>query len=349
MAALSKIVSVNPTWLSFSLDETGKRRPSGFLQPVDLPAGRYIIAVHGAKFDWLDILFNLWSDFQWVDIYILPAVLMSTIVTWLAVRHGLAPLRTLSRDAAKIDLSSLDQRLPSANVPAEVAPLVDSMNDALARLDAGAGRLRRFIANAAHELRTPVAVLTARLDAPRPETFVSDLQRDAHRMKCVVEQLLATAQLDSGREYALSAMDLAANARAVSADAALVAFQSGRNIEFDAPPSPVMVMGQPLAVNSILSNLIDNALHAEPVGGTVVVRVFVNGEAWIVDHGEGVSKENSERIFEPFWRKDSKSEGIGLGLAIAQEAMAALGGRISVEETAGGGATFKVAFRRHNK
>lgn len=344
VAALARLAPLRPTWLSFSLGDEAKRRPSGFLQIVDLPSGRFVIAVHGAKFTWIDIAQNLWNDFQWLYVYLLPAIVMSTTVSWLVVRHGLTPLRHLSRDAASIDLSSLNQRLPTSDVPAEVAPLVDSMNDALARLDAGAGRLRRFIANAAHELRTPVAILTARLDAPKTEAFITDLQRDAHRLKCVVEQLLATAQLTSGKETTARAIDLVEIGKSVSADAALIAFQSGRGVEFDGPPSPVVIKGQPLAIGSILSNLVDNALHAEPAGGSVVIKVVSDGQVWVTDHGEGIAKDQRENVFEPFWRRDLARDGAGLGLAIARETVTSLGGKIWIEETPGGGATFKVAF-----
>lgn len=344
VSALAHLAPLSPTWLSFNLEEKGKRRPSGFLQAVDLPTGRFAIAVNGARFAWFDVALNLWLDLRWMGVFLVPMILTSTSVTWLAVRQGLAPLRILSRDAAKIDFDSLNQRLPASNAPEEVATLVESLNDALARLDAGAARLHRFIANAAHELRTPVAVLTARLDAPKTETFVRDLQRDAHRIKCVVEQLLASAQLVNGKNALLKEIDLVAIAKSVSLDAALVAFENRRSVEYQGPSTPVMVNGHALAINSILSNLVDNALHAEPEGGVVGVKVFPSGEVWVIDHGAGIALNQRENIFEPFWRNHLKRDGAGLGLAIAREAATNLGGRIWVEETPGGGATFKVAF-----
>jgi signal transduction histidine kinase len=341
---LAKLAPLHPTWLSFSLDTKRTQRPSGFLQKVDLPEGSFIIAVHGARFKLLDLFFNFWNDFQWTYVYLLPIALFSTTITWLAIRQGLAPLRTLSNAAAGINLSSLKQRLPVADVPAEVAPLVDSMNDTLARLDGEAARLRRFIANAAHELRTPVAILIARLEAPNSETFVTDLQRDAQRMRCVVEQLLATVQLERyGRLQ--SALDLVSITKSLASDATLLAFQSGINLEFHGPETPVMIKAQPFALNSVLSNLIDNALNAEPKGGFVLIRVLSNGEVWICDHGRGISESDREKVFEPFWRKDPKNQGTGLGLAIAREIMTNLDGKIWIEETPGGGAAFKVAFR----
>jgi signal transduction histidine kinase len=342
--ALDKLAPLHPTWLSFSLDAKRVQRPRGFLQKVDLPEGSFVIAVHGARFTLLDLLLNLWSDLQWIYVYLLPIALLSAMVTWFAVRHSLGPLRAVSQAAAGISLSSLSQRLPVVDVPAEIAPLVDSMNDTLARLDKEAARLRRFIANSAHELRTPVAILVARLDAPRRDTFMIDLRRDAQRLKCVVEQLLATVQLESHAGRPRVVLDLVTVTKSLASDATLLAFQSGIDIEFDGPELAVLVKAELFAVNSILSNLIDNALHAEPKGGFVLVRVISNGEVWICDHGPGILISDREKVFEPFWRKDPKTQGMGLGLAIARETMTSLNGKIWIEETPGGGATFKVMF-----
>ena len=95
---------------------------------------------------------------------------------------------------------------------------------------------------------------------------------------------------------------------------------------------------------SIISNLIDNALRAEPAGGAVIVRVGSDATVAVIDHGEGIAESDRTLIFEPFWRKTEATPGSGLGLAIAKELVEALGGRIWIEETPGGGATFKLWF-----
>ena len=97
--------------------------------------------------------------------------------------------------------------------------------------------------------------------------------------------------------------------------------------------------------NRVVANLIGNALKAEPVGGTVLVRLRPEGEVEVIDHGEGVAPCHRETIFEPFWRKSEATPGSGLGLAIAKELISKLHGRICVEETPGGGATFKLRFQ----
>ena len=147
-------------------------------------------------------------------------------------------MRTVASEARRIDIHSLNQRLPDHDVPAEIEPLVGGMNDALARLDAGATRLRRFTANAAHELRTPIAILIARLDAPKAHSFLVDLQRDAQRIRNIVEQLLATARLSERPVEITDEVDLVATSRSQVADALLLAVQSGRQIAFEGPSAP---------------------------------------------------------------------------------------------------------------
>jgi signal transduction histidine kinase len=288
----------------------------------------------------------MFYDAKWMSAYFGPAILFSIFTSWFAVRRGLAPLRDIAAEAARIDMDTLEQRLPDATTPAEVRPLVVAFNPALERLDAGAARLRRFTANAAHELRTPVAILTARLDAPKQPSFLLDLQGDAHRIRNIVEQLLATTRLSDSPARSAEEVDLVASSRRVAADALLLAVQNGRQIEFDAPNSAVFVRGNRAALESVLSNLVDNALRAEPEGGSVIVRVGADAMVEVIDHGEGIAEADRELIFEPFWRKSEAPPGTGLGLTIARELMTRLGGQIIVGDTEGGGATFKLSFRR---
>ena len=97
-------------------------------------------------------------------------------------------------------------------------------------------------------------------------------------------------------------------------------------------------------MHSVITNLVDNALRAEPEGGTVILRVGADAIVEVVDHGAGAAERDRQLVFEPFWRKSEATPGAGLGLAIAKELLDALGGRIWVEDTPGGGATFKLSF-----
>lgn len=346
VTALASLRALHPSWVHFSLDPNPHGRPAGYLQSRETPYGPASIAVHGFAFRWPDIFVSMFYDAKWMSAYFGPAILFSIFTSWFAVRRGLAPLRDIAAEAARIDMDTLEQRLRDAETPAEVRPLVIAFNQALERLDTGAARLRRFTANAAHELRTPVAILTARLDAPKQSSFLVDLQGDAHRIRNIVEQLLATTRLSDRPAHTDEEVDLVASSRRVAADALLLAVQKGRQIEFEAPDSAVLVRGNRAALESVLSNLVDNALRAEPEGGSVIVRVGADARVEVIDHGEGIADADRELIFEPFWRKSEAPPGTGLGLAIARELMTRLGGQVSVGHTQGGGATFKLSFRR---
>jgi signal transduction histidine kinase len=345
-AMLRDLIGISPTHMHFILPGDDSTTPLGIMEPKWTRYGRFHIAVYGQKFRWDDLLDAWRRELRWLNVYVIVAVSLSAATGWFAMRRGLRPLRAVADEAERIDMDSLDQRLTSGIVPTEITPLVRAMNEALQRLDLGTARQRRFTANAAHELRTPVAVLTARLDAPEEESFKSDLRRDAHRIKHIVEQLLAT--LRAGEQPALleQTVDLGAVTRAIVDDAALLAIRAHKQIEFVGPTSRVDVRGNSAAIAAVIGNLVDNALRAERDGGEVVVRVEEEAIVSVADHGAGVPEEERQMIFEPFWRKSEATPGAGLGLAIAKDLVEKHKGRIWVEETPGGGATFRVSFLR---
>jgi signal transduction histidine kinase len=341
---LRPLVALDPTHLHFVRpgDPSGSRL--AVLEPQWTRFGRMHFAVYEATFRWGDIYDYALEDLRWTPPYLVMAILMSAAAAWIAVRWSLRPLHAVADEAARIDMDSLHQRLSLDGVSAEIGPLVEAVNGALARLDAGVARQRRFTANAAHELRTPVTVLGARLDAPEEPSFKTDLRRDHRRIRNIVEQLLATARLGERSARLDETLDLCALARAMIGDAALLAVRSRRQIVLEAPDAPVHVRGNRGALESVVANLVDNALRAEPEGGTVLVRVRAEKSLEVVDHGCGVEAADREAIFEPFWRKNEATPGTGLGLAIAKELVDSHGGRIGVEDTPGGGATFKISF-----
>jgi two-component system OmpR family sensor kinase len=341
---LRPLVAVDPTHVHFVRpgDPNGARL--AVLEPRWTRFGRMHIAVYGAAFRWGDVYDYAFEDLRWAPPYIAMAIVMSAAAAWIAVRWSLRPLRDVAAEAARIDMDSLHQRLSLDRVSAEIEPLVMAVNGALERLDAGVARQRRFTANAAHELRTPVTILGARLDAPEEPSFKTDLRRDHRRIRNIVEQLLATARLGDRHARLDETIDLCALARAMIGDAALLAVRSRRRIELEAPNAPALVRGNRGALASVIANLIDNALRAEPEGGTVVLRVGADRTLAVVDHGCGVEDADRNAIFEPFWRKSEATPGTGLGLAIAKEIADSHGAHIAVADTPGGGATFTIAF-----
>ncbi|ATQ67206.1 MULTISPECIES: sensor histidine kinase [Methylosinus] len=342
---LAKIVDLSTTHAHFNLPEDPKTEELGFMAVTRTPFGQMHIATYRQKFRFDDFYYSMRDEFAWLNAYIVAVVLISAATAWFAVRQGLRPLASVAAGAARIDMDSLHQRLPLRGVPAEILTLVDSMNGALARLDAGAARMRRYTANAAHELRTPLAILRARLEDKEDPTFKSDLMRDASQLQAIVEQLLAAARLGERQGPVDEWVDLVDAIRRIVADYMPLVIECGREIAFEGGPTPVVARGNRRAIECIVANLIDNALRAEPRGGTVLVTV---GDARIevIDHGEGVAPADRETIFEPFWRKSEATPGTGLGLAVARELMEKMGGRIAVLQTPGGGATFRLSFAR---
>ncbi len=344
IAMLRPLIEISPTHVHFILPGDPSAIRAGLMEPEWTPFGRLHIAVYGQKFRWGDIVDAAIEETRWLTAYLIMAIVMSAGAAWFAVRWGLRPLKRVAEQASHIDMNCLHQRLDANDVSSEVGPLVDAVNDALARLDAGVARQKRFTANAAHELRTPINVLGVRLDAPEEPTFKNDLKRDHRRIRNIVEQLLASARLGQQSTKLDDTIDLVALTRTIIADAALLALKARRQIVLDAPSAPVLINGNRPALESVISNVIDNALRAEPEGGTVHVRVAENATIEVIDHGGGVEETDRDQIFEPFWRKNDSIPGTGLGLAIAKELIDAHGGRIWVEETPGGGATFKLWF-----
>lgn len=308
------------------------------------PYGVYYVAIHGYRFQPTDFFYFFRSYLKQTGAYFLTSIAAATLASWFAIRQGLSPLRGISEQAARIDLASLREGLEIGNAPLEMRPLVDAINSALARVDASVARMRRFTANAAHELRTPLAIMRARLESADWPPRKGDMLRDANRMQALIDQMLISSRLLEGQILRDQQVDLVEAVSEIIADYTPLAIESDRRIELKPSARPVFVRGNRRAIECVVTNLIGNALRAEPLHGNVIVRIGADAVVTVTDHGEGVAEAHRELIFEPFWRKSETPTGAGLGLAIAKEIMDAHGGRIWVEETDGGGATFKLSF-----
>jgi signal transduction histidine kinase len=316
----------------------------GFMERRKTPFGWLHVAIYRQEFHPTDLFWHFVVFFQWDIITVILVFLASTGTAWYAVRRGLAPLRAAARRVEGIDLDHLEQGVHIEQVPAEIRPFVDAIDAALVRVAASATRMRRFTANAAHELRTPLAVMRARIENADASQLKTDLLDDSSHLQTLVEQMLVTIRLSENRAPRDERIDLVTVVRGVLAGFVLLAVQRGRSLAFECGAGEIVVRGNKRAIECVVSNLVDNALRAEPAGGTVVVRVGADATVTVIDHGEGVVASDRERIFEPFWRKSEETSGAGLGLAIAKELMDRLSGRIGVADTPGGGATFELAF-----
>jgi len=274
------------------------------------------------------------------------AVILLAVSIW-TIRGSLRPVRTASEKAAAVTPGSVGVRLPETGLPTELLPLVAAMNGALGRLEKGFEIQRQFTANAAHELRTPLAILTAGLEALPTSPEVERLQQDTERMNRLVNQLLRVARLDAQPVETGQTVDLGRIAGDVVGRLAPWAAKSGRSLAFEPPEAPTLVRGDQDALGDAIRNLVENAIAHSPEGEEVTVRVDDGGLVSVVDNGPGVPAEARDRIFDRFWRsRERRSSGVGagLGLSIVAEIVRAHGGRITYADAPGGGACFILAI-----
>jgi two-component system sensor histidine kinase QseC len=257
----------------------------------------------------------------------LLALPLLTLAAWWAVRRGVAPLRVMER--------TLAQRRPSAlrpialiDAPSEMTPMIEALNGLFARIAELLESERRFTADAAHELRTPIAgiraqaqvALGATVDSERAHALQATLQ-GCDRAARLVDQLLTLARLESGAEPSLLAVDLAALVRQVVAEVAPLALNKQQAIEVDAA-NPCLVPGDATLLAVMVRNLVDNAIRYSP--SEAVVKIAVSARRGAVrlqvdDSGAGMSPPDLARIGERFFRVvGSGQEGSGLGWSIAR-------------------------------
>jgi two-component system, OmpR family, sensor kinase len=342
VALFSGMGRLKTRYVDFGVDGDATPGMRGAKEKRATPFGLKYIVAYGYVLHWDDLLYFVRTELRRPATFFAAMSVTSAIVSWFAIRHGLKPLRVAAAQAAAIEIDSLSRGIDAKDIPTEIQPLVDAVNSSFYRLEAGVARMRRFVANAAHELRTPLAIMRARLENAKDATYENDLKRDVSHIQAIVEQMLVASRLTEQQAPLDQEVDLVETIWQIVADYMPLVVDGGQKIEFDCGDSPVMVRGNRRAIECVVANVIDNALRAEPFGGTVRVRVTDTAIVEIIDHGEGIALEDREAIFDPFWRGSESTPGTGLGLAIAKELMDKLQGRIWVEETVNGGATFKI-------
>jgi two-component system OmpR family sensor kinase len=291
------------------------------------------------------------------------------------VRRSLRPLVEIERTAEAIAAGDLSRRVPDGDPRTEVGSLARSLNGMLAQIETAfqarsrsemaarrsEERMRRFVADASHELRTPLTSIRGFAEFYRqvPEGDAGRLMRriedEAMRMGVLVDDLLLLARLDRQRPIDMGPVDLLALAADAVHDARILA--PGREVTLTVDGSVLIVTGDEVRLRQVIGNLMANALTHTPPEAPIEIRVGRCKEAddlacvEVVDAGPGLSPQQTERVFERFYRGDSArtrrssdDHGSGLGLAIVAALVEAHGGTVSVDSEPGKGATFRVVL-----
>ena len=273
---------------------------------------------------------------------------LAVLLVWLALARGIAPLNELQRRIRgrdSSDLSPIDER----EAPEEVSPLVRAINDLLARLDQSMQSQKHFLADAAHQLKTPLAGLRMQADLAQRETDADELKkslkhigRASIRATHTVNQLLALARAEAtGRSLAKQRLDLVQILSEAIQDSVPRALEKHIDLGYDGPPPGEpgsMLEANPTLLKELVRNLLDNALNYTPDGGQVTVRLLTDRFSGVIvllveDSGPGVAAAERELVFQPFYRAlGTNVDGSGLGLAIVQEIARQHGASVSVED-----------------
>lgn len=291
----------------------------------------------------------------------LGATLLAAAVGLVVSRGLTAPVRNLTVAAQQMSNGDLSTRAPVQGndeiglLARQFNQMAAALETSFAALEAERDTLRRFIADASHELRTPITALKtfnellqgpAAADPPAQAEFLAESRTQLARLEWITANLLDLSRLDAG----LVKLDLAAHDVGDLLDAAAAPFRMQAQdkeiiLSVSAPPAPTTVVCDLARIEMVLANLLDNALKFTPAHGQITLSAAATEDSvhlYVADSGPGISPDDLPHIFERFYRGQSSARGSGLGLAIAQSIAAAHGGHVTVESQPGRGSRFTV-------
>jgi len=322
-----------------------KPRATARMKWTDSPIGNVqILTGPGNAVSWRRAAMAASGIFLGIILPIIGLMALATLlVTPFVVRRTLAGLARVAAQAGQIEIDRRGTRLPLADVPWEIVPLVSAVNDALIRLDDGYERHKRFLIDAAHELRTPIAILQTRLESLPLGPNAARVLEDIARLSTLADQMLDLQRVNRQVDQ-FSTIDIVAICRKAVADLAPLAIAAGYDLSFDSAAERLAIRGDEGAIERAVSNLIQNAIQHGGRAGSIVVRVAPPAAISVSDEGPGVPTEHRERVFEPFYRLDGSSRGVGLGLNLVREIVRLHGGSVGIVASETGGACVTMSF-----
>lgn len=271
--------------------------------------------------------------------FLIPLVLFTLLATPIILIRSTKELRHLAKAAQALDITDQNSFLPEASIPREFQALVSAFNGAMHRTRSIYQSRDRFLRDAAHELRMPIAILMARIETLEDPKAKMLLLNDLYRLSNIAEQLLDLQRLQS-TNIKPTPTDLVHVAKEVLSDIAPMATKSCDSLELEAPSTPVWVMAEAASLSRVMVNLLQNSLTHAQGKGTIILTVELDGTFSVQDQGPGIPVESLEYIFTPFYRTHQNKPGHGLGLHLAQEIIKQHHGTIQASNATNGGAIF---------
>jgi signal transduction histidine kinase len=288
---------------------------------------------------YLGILAAVGLDEVWLPM--IPLVVLTVGVAVFSVRRSLAGLVRAATTAEEITPTDRSKRFDLSGMPREAAIFAFAINELLDRVGSLVAAQRMFIARAAHELRTPLAVMM--LELGRSSVRADRLQADVQGMSSTVDRLLTLARLESIEGPEIRELNVGLIAKELVDRLKDLASRTGHRIDIDVE-EPASVEGDAAAIREALRNLIENAIRHTPPGTSVRVRVGPAGSVVVEDSGPGLAGEAAEDLLQPFKKGHASTEGAGLGLAIVKLAVDLHHGVLQIGRSSSGGARFSLSF-----
>lgn len=320
-------------------------------------AKRYILQI-ATSTQPIDRLLREWALFI---IFAIPAMaLLTSFLSRLFVDQILKPVREISNTAKKISHEDLSLRVEAHDADEEMQGLANSLNEMIERLETSFGHIQEFSSHAAHELKTPLAIIRGESEIALrkdrdPEEYKRILSinlRESERMVKVIEDMLLMSRLEYETQvYEFAKFDLKEFLKEIHGQAEILALKKELKINFSLPEEPIMLMGDSLHLRRLFFNLLDNAIKFSPQKGEISINLKKdknNAVVRISDQGPGISRQDLPKVFDKFFHKTKTSSdltpGNGLGLSIARFIARAHQGDITVESLPGQGAVFIVVL-----